>query len=233
MTSPTPNIVNTLGTGGTSTSNFINVLLPRDPTPYDLNYQVQKRWLNISTQEEFILENFSTLNGITLANWVKISSGSFTAETLTGNSGGPVGPDSAHNINVVGDASTINVIGNPSSHTLTINAIPEPTIVVTGTTQLIGVNTNYIANSGTLITFTLPATAILGNHFRIIGMGTGGWKVDVNTNQLIHVGQIATTISTGSIASSNQWDCIYAFCVVAGTSTQWSIINMNGCILTT
>lgn len=40
-------------------------------------------------------------------------------ETLTGNSGGPVGPDGANNINVVG-TGVISVVGNPGTNTLTI-----------------------------------------------------------------------------------------------------------------
>ena len=132
MTSPTSNIFNTIATGGASTANFINVLktapdpaFPHsvDPTPYDYNYQVQKRWINITTQQEFILANFTTTNGVTLANWVKLGSGSSSMETLTGNSGGVVGPDVANNINTLGDATSINIIGNPSTHTLTANVI--------------------------------------------------------------------------------------------------------------
>ena len=44
-------------------------------------------------------------------------------ETLTGNSGGPVGPDGAFNINVVGDGTTVDVVGNPGTNTLTISTI--------------------------------------------------------------------------------------------------------------
>jgi len=44
-------------------------------------------------------------------------------ETLTGNSGGPVGPDGAFNINVVGDGVTIDVAGNPGTNTLTISSL--------------------------------------------------------------------------------------------------------------
>lgn len=45
-------------------------------------------------------------------------------ETLTGNSGGPVGP-SGNNINIVGDGLTVDVIGDPLTHTLTISAFGE------------------------------------------------------------------------------------------------------------
>jgi hypothetical protein len=48
------------------------------------------------------------------------SSGAPNIETITGNSGGPVGPDGAFNINVVGSAP-IDVTGNPGTNTLTID----------------------------------------------------------------------------------------------------------------
>ena len=37
-------------------------------------------------------------------------------ETLQGNSGGPVGPTAGNNIFVVGDGTTIDVVGNPGTH---------------------------------------------------------------------------------------------------------------------
>lgn len=40
--------------------------------------------------------------------------------TLKGNSGGFVGPDGGGNINVIGDGTTITVVGNPGTNTLTI-----------------------------------------------------------------------------------------------------------------
>lgn len=42
-------------------------------------------------------------------------------ETLTGNSGGAVAPDSNGNINIEGDGTIVNVVGNPGTNTLTIS----------------------------------------------------------------------------------------------------------------
>jgi len=44
-------------------------------------------------------------------------------ETLTGNSGGAVGPDLSGNIQVVGDGTTIDIVGVPGSNTLTASVI--------------------------------------------------------------------------------------------------------------
>ena len=65
-------------------------------------------------------------------------------ETLTGNSGGAVGPDGANNIDVVGDGTTINVVGNPGTNTLTISALG-------------GVSQSFDTDSGTAV----PAAGVL------------------------------------------------------------------------
>lgn len=58
--------------------------------------------------------------------------------TLTGNTGGAVGPDGGGNIDVVGDGSTVNVVGNPGTNTLTISADTS-------------VATQYTADSGAAV----------------------------------------------------------------------------------
>ncbi len=53
-------------------------------------------------------------------NTITINGTAGAAETLTGNSGGAVGPDGSDNIDFVG-ATPLTVVGNPGSNTLTIN----------------------------------------------------------------------------------------------------------------
>lgn len=142
MTYPTANSIYSQATGNTSTVNLINVFEPRDPTPYDTNYQVQKRWINTLTLQEFVLVSFVTSSGITLARWEKISSGSSTTEKLQGNSGGPISPDSNLTIQVKGDLSSINIVGNPSTNTLTANVIlpsVDNSVLIGNTSSISGV----------------------------------------------------------------------------------------------
>lgn len=62
-------------------------------------------------------------------------SGLPSVETITGNSGGPVGPDGAFNINLVGDNTTgLTVVGSPGSSSLTIFGIPSSSTQI-GTTR--------------------------------------------------------------------------------------------------
>jgi hypothetical protein len=86
----------------------------------------------------------------------------------------------------------------------------------TGTSVTMAVNTNYVADNAALVTLTIPATAALGSTFAIVGKGAGGWLVQANTGQTVHLGS-STSSSAGSLASTNQYDCITITCITANT----------------
>lgn len=86
----------------TSSSPFVVQFQSRDPTTSDVQYPIQKVWLNTSTNQFWFLKNFTTNSGITLANWITFS-GVSTIETLTGDDGIVVNPV-ANNINLIGNA---------------------------------------------------------------------------------------------------------------------------------
>ena len=90
------------------------------------------------------------------------------------------------------------------------------TNVTTSTFSLVADN-GYVADKSTLVTFTLPVTAAFGTFIYIQGLGSGGWQVNLNTGQQIAVGSAITTVTTGSIASTNQYDSITLLCVTANT----------------
>ena len=131
MTQPVGNSLYSVANGTTSSNVFIAVITDRAPTSNDYNFPVQKRWINSVTGEEYFLLNFTSTGGVVLANWIQISAGTTITETLTGNSGGAVGPDGSQNINVLGDATSINITGNPATNTLTANVILPATDHVT------------------------------------------------------------------------------------------------------
>lgn len=109
--------------GSQSTDPFVIHFDTRDPTSYDVNYPVQKRWFNTALETYWILVGFSTIGGTLQAVWDQIGFGPSTMLTLTGNSGGPVSPDVTHTINVVGDAIGITIAGVPGTHTLTASLV--------------------------------------------------------------------------------------------------------------
>lgn len=86
---------------------------------------------------------------------------------------------------------------------------------VTGTSQAMAVNNGYVADNGSLVTLTLPTTAVIGDTVIVQGKGAGGWKITYGTSQQIQVGSSASTVTSGNIASTNQWDSVTLTCVTA------------------
>lgn len=115
-----------------------------------------------------------------------------------------------------------------ASGSITISATAFDSNWVNQTTSTtMAVNTSYIANSGSLVTLTLPTTCAQGTEFAVAGLGAGGWKIAQAASQLINFGNVVTTTGTGgSLASSNQYDVVYLVCTVA--NTQFSVIGSVG-----
>lgn len=97
---------------------------------------------------------------------------------------------------------------------------------VTGTTQTVAVNTQYIANNAGLITFTLPATAAVNDQFVIIGKGAGLYEVDYTTSQLIHMGNVSSTVTSGAVTATHRYDCATFTCIVA--NNEWVMSGTQG-----
>ena len=92
--------------------------------------------------------------------------------------------------------------------------------VVTVNTAMVKSN-GYFANSASTLTFTLPATAAVGDTFQIESMNTGGWIVAQNAGQTIRYGNLTTTTGTGgSLASTSIGDGVWIVCNVANTGFQ-------------
>lgn len=84
-------------------------------------------------------------------------SGASPIQTLTGNSGGPVGPDPSYNINVVGNNGVgIDVVGNAGANTLTIRGLQSSTTqfgvvkLATNAQAIAGTDTNNAITSSAL-----------------------------------------------------------------------------------
>ena len=90
---------------------------------------------------------------------------------------------------------------------------------VTGATQTLIAGNGYVADRGSLITFSLPATAAFGDSYSIVGLAAGGWIVSQNSGQSIIIGnQTTTSGAAGSLASSLASDVITLLCVAANTT---------------
>jgi hypothetical protein len=99
---------------------------------------------------------------------------------------------------------------------------------VTSGTQTLAVSNGYVTNNAGGVTYTLPATASLGDTIQIVGK-SGAWSVAQNANQQICLGNAATTVGvTGSIASTNAGDCVELTCITSGTSTVYRVTACMG-----
>lgn len=165
MTQPIPNRVYTQGSGTASTDPFIAVTAEVNPLPTNVNYPVQKRWVNTATGAEYFLANYYSSDGQVLANWVALGiADGVGIQTVTGNSGGAVsGTGSPSNINIVGDGTSIAITGNPGTHTLTASYIGA----VGGITKVLQ---QVFTSSGTYTPTTNLAYAIV----EVVAGGGGG-----------------------------------------------------------
>lgn len=85
---------------------------------------------------------------------------------------------------------------------------------------------NYVANSGSLITISLPTTCPVNVPFAVAGKGSGKWKVGQGTGQKIFLRDFTTTVgSTGYIAASNRYDSAVFLCITA--DTEWICISSS------
>lgn len=166
---------------------------PRPPTINDSkNFQLGQLWLDNGTNTPPTNEDVYMLVSLigNEATWVSFGGGG-DLQFLTGNSGGPVAPDGADNINILG-TGVITVVGNPGTNTLTIT--PSGAIA-----------SSFPTDSGTAIP-AAGALTIHGSH----GLNTSGAgsTVTVAINNAITLGDLtpisasnnALTVTTGDIS---------------------------------
>jgi hypothetical protein len=113
-----------------------------------------------------------------------------------------------------------------------IEFITVPYYPLTDVAQQAIPNTGYVPGSSSLTTITLPTEAEVGSKVAIQGQGSGGWLLQANTGQVIHLSS-GVTSDGGSIASSNQYDTIIVMCIEA--NSVWSVswfVSIGGLVVT-
>lgn len=202
MTYPVANQAYSIANGIAKTRVFITIFETRNPTPQDVNYEITQRWLNTAVNDEWILVDFTTINEVTTANWHPLGSAA-VIEFLKGNSGGPVGPDGSNIINVLGDnASGINVIGTPLTHTLTIfnsNGLPTVGFTIDAFTPT-GTNP-VLPNSSGLVTITgaQVAAGTTTNVIRTDSLAANKYTIEIQRSQAV----AASTIGDNGVSHFN------------------------------
>lgn len=113
-----------------------------------------------------------------------------------------------------------NITITNASNSITINASSGGGTTwtdVTGGTVTLAASNGYLMDNASGVVATLPATAALGDTYIIVGKNAGGWTVNQNSGQTIHFGNLNTTTTTGSLASTATYDCVEIVCSTANT----------------
>jgi hypothetical protein len=61
----------------------------------------------------------------------------------------------------------------------------------------------------------MPTNNSLGDTIKIVGKGSGGWKIVYSALQNIIFGNVTSTTTTGNISSNNANDCLELVCTTA------------------
>lgn len=119
----------------------------------------------------------------------------------------------AGDLTATSDATTVTITG------FTWNT-------VTGATTA-AANNGYIANSASRVPFTLPANPAVGSIVKVVGRGTGGWRVTPNTGQVVNFGTsiVASQAGGTSFDSTYQYDEIE--CIYLGANS-WAVASCIG-----
>lgn len=138
--------------------------------------------------------------------------------------------DNAGNLTTIisstaGFVLTSNGNGTPSFQAITTSLFPNTD--VTSSTQTMATNNSYTTNRGGGVAYTLPSTANEGDVIKVVGK-LGAWSIVYGTGQQILIGSSSSTVTSGSIASTNVGDCIELQCITGGSSTIWRATSVIG-----
>jgi trimeric autotransporter adhesin len=139
-----------------------------------------------------------------------------------GTQGSSNGQQNACNIAGIYNSSVTaagTVVIDSSGNLGSINGVtPSVWNDVTGASATMAPNNGYVADRSSLVTLTLPATAAFGSRLEIVGKGAGGWTIAQNAGQTIHFNSTSTTTgASGSLSSTQQYNCVELICVTANT----------------
>lgn len=130
------------------------------------------------------------------AGLVRVGSGAAVLQTLTGDTGGAVGPDGAFNINLLTDVGLTST-GNPGTNTITfsLDGAGEGTVTTVGN---VTANVLTLALGGTPATFTFEARIAAFEATTPAGVGYQLFGVVRTT------GAAATIIGTPDVISNEE-----------------------------
>lgn len=149
--------------------------------------------------------------------WVNAGSGTGTVTSVTGLNTDNTNPATPI-VKISVDGVTITGAGTPGSPLVSTGGSSFAWSEVTAASFNFVKSNGYITNNAGVVTGTLPATAAIGDNFRVGGKGAGGWKIAQNASQIIHFGIFDSATGTGgSLASTARYDALELVCITANT----------------
>jgi len=186
---------------------------PFAPSSSFTSFQIGTLWLDTATSQAYILVSLAS----NVATWKLISADNLAIDTITTPDSTVVIPTNG-NVNFL-NGTGVNITGSGSSITFNATGRGMSWSTITTSTQAIVLDNGYFANNGGGVTFTLPASANLGQTFSVVSINAGGWTIAQRAGQAIRFGsQITTTGTGGSLASTAIGDVVTVICDVANTS---------------
>lgn len=203
------------------TSNAGTDLMYFGQSPYTAGDDAAMTYANFSAQ--FTLSTLATHNAALSTN----ATGVVTAIALTDGQlliGSSAGAPLAGTLT---PSTGISITNGHNSITIAANGA-NPWVDQTSASVTMVANTGYTSDDGaSLVTLTLPTSSNIGDWVEINGKGSGGWTVAQATGQQIHFGnQTTTSGATGSLSSTNQYDCLRLRCLTA--NTVWTVVSAIG-----
>lgn len=195
-----------VGSNGTAYSSpFVVQFESRDPGIYDIQYPIQKMWLNTATDNFWFLRNFTTASGSTYANWIPITSIVVT-ESLTTDDGAEVPPNPiTGEINLFGDHTYIRTAGDPATNTVTIEGIPGSIVSKFTVDAHTNPGTNPVLPDSTgnvTVTGGQVAAGTTTNVIRTDSLAANTYTIEVQRSQAV----ATSTIGDNGVSHFNSAD---------------------------
>jgi hypothetical protein len=156
-----------------------------------------------------------TANAIVLSGTTSTSALTSTALTngqvLIGSTG------AAPSASTLTAGTGVSITNAAGSITISTTGSGSSWVDVTTATQAMAVNTGYIVDNASGVTFTLPTSATFGDAVTVMGKQSG-WKIVYAAGQNIVVGDVSSTTSTGNVASTTATDCLSLICTTASVT---------------
>ena len=129
-------------------------------------------------------------------------------------------------LNIVG-GSGISTTGSGNTITINASATGFTWNVITAATATMATSNGYICNRNSGVLLSLPVLASVGDTFKVTNINNiGNWTIQQNASQYIQFGNVQTTVTTGSISSTQVGDSIEIICTILNTA--FLVLNVQG-----